>query len=554
MAIDLNSNTDSKLLDTRWHSLKLFNVYRMLIALMFLTTQKLLSPESIVQDLISQGRFSLAYESNLLNNLVLSYFIFSCLSAILTWLKKPNIDINLPTQMLIDISFIISIMYAQQDQPLGVGILLIIAIASASLISQGRLPLFYAAFATIGILFAQTLSFFASNKASESYTSSIMLSLSCFATAWLAYSLAKRAQVSETLAFERGTDVKNMAQINALIAHEMPAGILVMDQSFKIKHHNIQAKTLLDLDLDDLQHKSLNEVSPEINLIMQEWLHEPNQSNGSIKPNVIKINALSRELHLRFLPVSEIRSQGCVIFIEDWSQMQTQAHQIKLAALGRLTANIAHEIRNPLSAISHANQLLQEEDNSPSNERMLQIIADNVARVDQIIKDVLELNRRDRTNQETIDLGLFITDFYTQFCAVEKIPVPSFKLVICPSNTFISFDRRHLNQILWNLCKNGWRHCKQIDASMVLMVTALAKSQEVRIDVSDDGDGIAVEVRHHLFEPFFTTEKSGTGLGLYIARELADANGAKLLLKPHSNSLNKNISSNTTFSIHIKRF
>ena len=554
MAIDLNSNTDSKLLDTRWHSLKLFNVYRMLIALMFLTTQKLLSPESIVQDLISQGRFSLTYESNLLNNLVLSYFIFSGLSAILTWLKKPNIDINLPTQMLIDISFIISIMYAQQDQPLGVGILLIIAIASASLISQGRLPLFYAAFATIGILFAQTLSFFASNNAFESYTSSIMLSLSCFATAWLAYSLAKRAQVSETLAFERGTDVKNMAQINALIAHEMPAGILVMDQSFKIKHHNIQAKTLLDLDLDDLQHKSLNEVSPEINLIMQEWLHEPNQSNGSIKPNVIKINALSRELHLRFLPVSEIRSQGCVIFIEDWSQMQTQAHQIKLAALGRLTANIAHEIRNPLSAISHANQLLQEEDNSPSNQRMLQIIADNVARVDQIIKDVLELNRRDRTNQETIDLGLFITDFYTQFCAVEKIPVPSFNLVICPSNTFISFDRRHLNQILWNLCKNGWRHCKQIDASMVLMVTALAKSQEVRIDVSDDGDGIADEVRHHLFEPFFTSEKSGTGLGLYIARELADANGAKLLLKPHSNSLNKNISSNTTFSIHIKRF
>ena len=560
MTIDLNSNTDSKLLDTRWHSLKLFNVYRMLIALMFLATQKLLSPESIVQDLINQDIFSLSYESNLLNNLVLGYFIFSCLSAILTWLEKPDIDINLPTQMLIDITLIISIMYAQQNQPLGVGILLIIAIASASLISQGSLPLFYAAFATIGILFAQTLSFFTTNQVIESYTSAIMLSLSCFATAWLAYSLAKRAQLSETLAFERGTDVKNMAQINALIAHEMPAGILVIDQSFKIKHHNMQAKTLLDLDFDNLQSKSLNDISPEINLIMQDWLREPSQSNGSIKHNVIKINALSRELHLRFLPISEIRSQGCVVFIEDWSQMQTQAHQIKLAALGRLTANIAHEIRNPLSAISHANQLLQEEDNSPTNQRMLQIIADNVERVDQIIKDVLELNRRDRTNQETIDLGLFVTDFYTQFCAVEKIPAPSFKLVACPSNTLISFDRRHLNQILWNLCKNGWRHCKQINASLVLMVTGQAKSQEVRIDISDDGAGIADEVRHHLFEPFFTTEKSGTGLGLYIARELADANGAKLLLKPHANSQNKNISTNintntgTTFSIHIKRF
>ncbi len=561
MAIDLYINSDNKLLDSRWHSLKLFNAYRLLIALMFLATQKLISSDSLFQDLLNHGKLALTYESNLLNNLVISYFVFSCVSALLTWLKKPNIDINLPTQMLIDIAFIIAIMHAQQDQQLGVGVLLIITIASASLISHARLPLFYAAFATIGLLFEQTLSFITSNKVSESYTSSVMLSLSCFATAWLAYSLAKRAQQSETLAFERGTDVKNMAQINALITHEMPAGILVIDQAFKIKHHNIQAKALLDSDIDDMQNSSLQEVSPEINAIMQDWVRETGQFDHAIKTNVIKINALSRELHLRFLPISEARSQGCVIFIEDWSQMQTQAHQIKLAALGRLTANIAHEIRNPLSAISHANQLLQEEDNSPSDQRMLQIIADNVERVDQIIKDVLELNRRDRTNQEPIDLGLFITDFHAQFCAVEKIPLICFTLISGSSNTPVLFDRRHLNQILWNLCKNGWRHCKQIDGSLMLTVTVLQKSQEVRIDISDDGDGIDADARAHLFEPFFTTEKTGTGLGLYIARELADANGAKLQLKAHSKLPVTTISTNpskcnsinTTFSIHIKR-
>ena len=550
MAIDLNFNSDSKLLDSRWHSLKLFNAYRLLIALMFLGTQKLTSSDSIFHELINQGKFSFTFESNLFSNLLVGYFIFSAVSAILTWLKKPDITINLPAQMLIDIVFIIAIMHAQQDQQSGVGVLLIITIASASLISQARLPLFYAAFATIGILFEQTLSFLSLNKPIESYSSSIMLCLSCFATAWLAYSLAKRAQLSETLALERGTDVKNMAQINALIAHEMPAGILVIDQSFKIKHHNIQAKTLLELNADNLQNQSLVDVSPEINKIVQKWVSEADQFDHTNLPNVIKINALSRELHLRFSPISEVRSEGCVIFIEDWSQMQTQAHQIKLAALGRLTANIAHEIRNPLSAISHANQLLQEEENSASNQRMLQIIADNVERVDQIIKDVLELNRRDRTNQESIELGLFIREFHTQFCAVEKIPLESFKLIVEPSITFIAFDRRHLNQILWNLCKNGWRHCNQLTSSLELSVSESKNTKEIVIGISDDGDGIAPDVRNHLFEPFFTTEKTGTGLGLYIARELADANGAKLQLKSHPAGSHAD---GSTFILHMKR-
>jgi two-component system sensor histidine kinase PilS (NtrC family) len=233
------------------------------------------------------------------------------------------------------------------------------------------------------------------------------------------------------------------------------------------------------------------------------------------------------------LPIAENREpdnrkQGAVIFISDWSQMQTQAHQVKLAALGRLTANIAHEIRNPLSAISHANQLLQEEEGDPTSKRMLQIISDNVQRLDQIIKDVLELNRRDRTNQESIHLESFMLDFYTQFCAVERIPAFCFKLECGDTNTMILFDRRHLNQILWNLCKNGWRHCRNEENSLKLTVSSISKDRTVQIEINDDGEGIPEDIRSNLFEPFFTTEKTGTGLGLYIARELADANGAKL--------------------------
>lgn len=544
MAIDLIAHVDATINATRWRSLKLYNAYRFLIALLLIVTQDLISNRNWLQSA------NMAVSTNLFSALVVGYFAFSIISAIFTWLEKPDIDISLPIQIIIDIVFIVLMMHAQDGSQGGIGLLLIIAIASISLISEGRLALFYAAIASIGILLEQSYRVFFIDKAASNYTPAVLLSLGCFATAWLAYSLAKRAQQSELLASQRGLDVQNMAQINALITHEMQDGVLVVNQEFQIKHHNAQAETLLGLESRNWQGKPLTEVSPEIAGMMQHWLEETEPLHdfaptNIITPNILKLNTLSRELRLRFLPISENRHQGAVIFIEDWSQMQTQAHQVKLAALGRLTANIAHEIRNPLSAISHANQLLQEEDTDPATKRMLQIIGDNVQRLDQIIKDVLELNRRDRTNQEAIHLEHFIFDFYTQFCAVEKIPASCFKLTLINAETIIPFDRRHLNQILWNLCKNGWRHSKKAENSLKLTLALTEKTKTVHIEISDDGAGIPESVRSHLFEPFFTTEKSGTGLGLYIARELADANGAKLQYKSSDTG--------TQFIIHIKK-
>jgi two-component system, NtrC family, sensor histidine kinase PilS len=550
MATDLfNKQDDTN--TTRWHSLQLYNAYRVLVALLFLLLQGLFSPANALQN------FSL----DLFSTLIFGYFIFSIISAFFTWLKKPDIDISLPIQIMIDITFIVLLMHAQEGSRSSIGLLLIIAIASASLISAGRLALFYASIASIGVLLEHTYRMLYIDSSNSNYTPAVLLSLGCFATALLAYSLAKRSQQSEQLASERGLDVQNMAQINALITHEMDDGVLVIDQNLKIKHHNIQAEVMLETALsadnnlsNNLEaskgpnswlNKTLIEISPDLYNMLQTWMQETEHTIDFAMPNILKLNTASRELRIRFLPISENKQQGAVIFVEDWSQMQTQAHQVKLAALGRLTANIAHEIRNPLSAISHANQLLQEEDNDPAIKRMLQIISDNVQRLDQIIKDILELNRRDRTNQEIIYLENFITDFYAQFCAVEKIPAHCFKLEVKEANTLVSFDRRHLNQILWNLCKNGWRHSKNAENSLKLVVSVSTKAHIVHIEISDDGEGIPENVRSHLFEPFFTTEKSGTGLGLYIARELADANGAKLQYKTSDKG--------TQFIMHVKK-
>ena len=553
MAIDLMANLDTRITATRWRSLKLYNIYRLLITLLLLITQ----------GLIVTGDWQQTLNANLFvdlfSTLVSGYFIFSVIAAIFTWQENPNIHISVPIQIVTDIVFIVLLMHAQEGGQGSIGLLLIIAIASASLISDGRLALFYAALASIGMLLAQSYRVLFLTGAASSYTPAVLLSLGCFATAWLAYSLAKRTKESELLASQRGLDVQNMAQINALITHEMQDGVLVVDQDFQIKHYNVQAEKLLSLENKYWQGDLLANISPEISQLLQNWLEETGLKIGIAagnvaSPSIIKLSTQSRELRLRFLPVADNQSlknhyQGAVIFIEDWSQMQTQAHQVKLAALGRLTANIAHEIRNPLSAISHANQLLQEEDFDPAIKRMLQIISDNVQRVDQIIKDVLELNRRDRTNQEPIVLENFTFDFYTQFCAVEKIPEACFKIRLIKAETMIWFDRRHLNQILWNLCKNGWRHCQKSENSLELSVSLTDKTKTMHIAIRDDGNGVPENIRNHLFEPFFTTEKSGTGLGLYIARELADANGAQLEFEPVDSANG----SGSIFSVHIKK-
>ncbi|MFZ3086435.1 MAG: HAMP domain-containing sensor histidine kinase, partial [Methylotenera sp.] len=168
-----------------------------------------------------------------------------------------------------------------------------------------------------------------------------------------------------------------------------------------------------------------------------------------------------------------------------------------------------------------------EENISGANVRMLQIIADNTQRIDQIIKDVLELNRRDRTHPEKIVLSEFIVDFHAQFCAVEKIPASNFQLNPCTQLHAITFDRRHLMQILWNLCKNGWEHSRKQVGSLSLHCTEVGKSG-INIEVTDDGDGVAEQDRSKLFEPFYTTKTTGNGLGLYISRELAEANSSLL--------------------------
>jgi two-component system sensor histidine kinase PilS (NtrC family) len=236
----------------------------------------------------------------------------------------------------------------------------------------------------------------------------------------------------------------------------------------------------------------------------------------------------NNRISARFVPVGHSRNVGAVIFLEDMTRVQAQARQMKLAALGRLTANIAHEIRNPLSAISHATELLQEE-SAPNDTaaRLLAIIYDNVRRLDRMVNDVLKLNRGERAHREVFRVGGYLQTFAEQFCQIEKAPASLIALELA-ADPEVSFDRSHLNQVMWNLCRNALRHCCRRDASIRIGVSVVNGGDLVRLDVLDDGPGVPPALRSQLFEPFFTAVSSGTGLGLYIAREICAANDAML--------------------------
>lgn len=500
--------------DAYWRSMRYFNLYRFIIAGLLVWAQFVVREPDWWQ----------LYDTPPYFRLALGYVIFAIGMAILTEIRRPRFERQVTLQAIGDISFIVMLMHAAGGVKSGLGLLLVIAIVGAALVSQGRLALFYAAVASIALLLEQSSQLLAGSDRHDDYSQSVMLSLSCFATAWLAYTLAKRMRQSEALASQRGIDLENLSQVNQLIIQDMQDGMLVVDDEFLLRHYNARAEELLGVIPGD-STATLDECAPEVADQLRVWVDKEQENRSGIA----RLVAHGKELRLRFQPIGSDRRQGAVIFIEDWSRVQAQARQLKLAALGGLTANIAHEIRNPLSAISHANQLLQEEENlDPTFMRLLRIIDDNAQRLDKIVQDVMQLNRRDRMQQEDIHLADFVQEFRGQFCQAEQIPVDGIKIEIAESAATTLFDRHQLHQVLWNLCRNGWRHGKQQAGSLALRLDKAVRKGEIMLEIADDGQGVPPEVVPRLFEPFFTTEKTGTGLGLYIARELCEANGAGL--------------------------
>lgn len=497
-----------------WHSLYYFNIYRLIISVSLV----------VITWKFQFSNFG-AHHYILFLYTGLGHAFFSCLSLLLTKFRYPGFNRQLIIQVIGDIIFFSIMLYASGGLQSGLGVLLLVSLAGAGLISRGRMAFLFASIAIISLLLQEIYSLLTVNAYSIQYSQAALLSMAYFAVAWLAHQLSKHAWISEQLAQERSIDLANMAQVNQLVIQDLQEGVLVIDKQGNIRQQNAYAEKLLSLrtQVNNTGLPKLSDSAPEIANRLASW-----QGNHNITFDLLRLHPSNALIRTRFVPIHSDSRNGVVIFLEDMDHIQAQLQQLKLAALGRLTAGIAHEIRNPLSAINHAAELLEEEcATNCGNSRLVRIICDNTQRLNKIVQDVLQLNRRNISNPETINVQDFIQQFLEEFCHTENITMNTF-ILNSSENYLINFDRDHLNQVLWNLCRNAWRHCRKQAGSIHIKLFANSNENNVQLDIIDDGPGIDPHQLKQIFEPFYTTVASGTGLGLYTAREICEANHASL--------------------------
>ena len=497
-----------------WKPLQYLNIYRLLLALLLVT----LNLTGITPSPLGSHSFTLLHYS------ALFYLFFSIICIFSINNGWPGFSRQLYLQVLIDIIIITLMMHASGGAGSGLGALLIVAVAGGSLLSGGRTAAFFAAIAALAVLMEQIYSVLEGDSPSTSYTQAGLLGATFFATALLGYTLAKRLRDSEALAEKRGVDLANMAQLTEYIIQRMQTGIIVLDSDNKMRLINESARHLLEYNQPD-SDVTPNRISPQLAQHLEQW----HQDNNYTAP-LFRVSSTSAEIMPRFASLGDKDKPGTMIFIEDTAAMAQQAQQLKLASLGRLTASIAHEIRNPLGAISHAGQLLAEaEQLNTADQRMIEIIQTHSKRVNTIIENIMQLSRRQQAQPEELELGPWLSNFRHDFGHDNPAAADKIDMSISPANLLVRFDSSQLQQVISNLCQNGLHHGNRMTAARVTLHAGIrSDNHKPFLDVIDNGAGVADDNINKLFEPFFTTSSNGTGLGLYIARELCESNQARL--------------------------
>jgi len=494
-----------------WQPLRILTFYRLILAGLLATIYYLL-----------QGSNPFNVQNHpLFSSTLHTYLAFSLVAGFSTRLHWPGFRFQALLQVLADIGAIALLMHATGGVTSALSVLLVIAIAVGALILPGRLAFMLAAVAALTLLFETGLASLTDvEPGAGDITRAGLLGLVLFAAAGLANFLAVRTRESEALAQQRGVDLANLQQLNQYIIQQLQTGLLVVDPDNMIRLANDTARTLLGLN--GQTSTQLATVSPDLAGQLDLWKKDPQW-----QPEAIQSQTASTTLLPRFGELKTSKGNGALIILEDSAQLAQQSQQIKLASLGRLTASIAHEIRNPLGAISHAAQLLEESDHlDKADKRLTEIIGTHTQRVNTVIENVLQLSRRSASHPQALNLEDWLRTFRDEFLQTENIPSSQLELDFGSQDLTVHVDPDHLHQVLVNLCQNGLRHA---GTSPRLVIQCRKESTgAVELDITDNGPGIDAKTAEQMFEPFFTTATSGTGLGLYIARELCEINQARL--------------------------
>ena len=441
------------------------------------------------------------------------YILFICVMMIFPQWQIQERALPAPVN-LTDILMMSALTYIAGGVETGFAILLLPFIATSCVSHGGRNAWAYAAFATL-LLFASVI--VDKNHTDSVFVQTGLLSASCFFIAWLSSYASKgiRRAMEGMRINER--HIKRLNRLNKTVLEHAQEGIIVIDSEGTVILFNQQAERYLP----DLQ---INQKHSKVNHVYTIW------QNNVYHPFEYNVIASNKELQIKSTPLSEQEPPLLLMSLRSSDEIaqETQAH--KLASLGQLTANLAHEIRNPLSAISHANELLMENNIDDVDEHLKHIIEHNVKRINIMVQEILSLNKRDRMNRTIIHLKEFMQNFLTEFILSNPDTVGCLRIGMGDDDLSVFVDEGHLRQILNNLLNNAWKYSKKdANAILVNVSTNPLNNNEVIVQVKDNGAGVSPDYIERIFEPFFTTSSEGTGLGLYVGRELAQANNGHLM-------------------------
>ncbi len=433
-------------------------------------------------------------------------------------------------QIGVDIAGLSLLLFSCGGTATGLGALLITPVVGASLVLSRRMALLQAAIATLAVFGVEIVRKLFDLPPSNDFTAAGVLGLMLFGASLAANAVAQRARTSEALAEQVGSEFESLSEINDAIVASMQTGVLVVDGGGHVRSYNAAASRLLELQ-GDLHGMVLERYSPALAQRLQRWRHDGHADAAPL---------IERDGGPELVPrISRLGSRydghgAALILLDDTVRLREQAQQMKLAALGRLSANIAHEIRNPLSAIHHAAQLLAESDaftreDQAQDRRLLEMIRRHGERIEKIVRDVLALSRREPPHPQAIELKASLVRMAGQYQEGFPDQPRPIELIEMPSQLAVRFDPDHLQQVLFNLWDNAFSHGARDGASVLVMLSAGVDAQDRPfLDIADNGPGIAESLRERMFEPFFTTAHQGTGLGLFLTRELCEYNQARI--------------------------
>lgn len=501
-----------------WRALVLFGVYHLALGFALLISQQqnvLYGLGQVLPDLYrAVGWF---------------YLVGSVFAIMLAVARQPAFHIQIHTALLIDVVALTLVVHASGGVGSGVGLLLAVSLAVGSLLTTGLSPFLFASLATIAVIGAEALSALSADDASGAYLHAGLLGIAFFSIASLDFILSRRLQASEQLVQEQELDLENLNAVNAFVIDLLDLGVIAVDGDHRVRLLNQTAAAWFGAQWQTEGVGNLAALNHDLQLSLEKWDKTLADHISSEQHPPLKLG--SRNLSVQFTALGKNANQGTLILLRDMEQVQAEQHKTQLATIGQMSASLAHEIRNPLSAISQAAQFLEEPSTTQDQHRRLsEIILRNSERLDRVIDNILTLARRRKPHQQVVDLGAFVEKIARQIemSAAERGLVVT---TTAPPEEIVALtDPNHLEEVLHILADNALKYGRPPEGKTTITFS-LGKDDEGRpvIKVSDNGPGIPPELASKIFDPF-VSGGSSTGLGLFLARQLCEINEAELIL------------------------